>query len=276
MFNLSDPGRTDYDLNLQVGPFPIRIHPLFWIMAAVLGAMNSNSQDGIILIMIAIWVVVIFCSILVHELGHAIAMRYYGETARIVLYMMGGLAISGEEGWFAARSQRPRTTVQQVIISAAGPAAGFILAALIAAIVFAAGGTVDIQLYNNFIPIPRFELLRGEPLYETVAAQPSSIYLIEVIHASLFINIFWGIFNLLPVFPLDGGQITRAIILHYDPWQGVKKSLFVSLGASCIIAVFGFTQGQSFIGIMFAMFAISSWQSIQQIDGRGGFGGPRW
>lgn len=276
MFNLSDPGRTDYDLNLQVGPFPIRVHPLFWVMAAVLGAMNCNSAQGVILIMIAIWVVVIFFSILVHELGHAIAMRFYGEAARIVLYMMGGLAISGEEGWLASRSQRPRTSLQQVIISAAGPGAGFIFAAVVALIVFAAGGSVDIRLYNHVIPIPVIELVRGESLFDTVTAQPSAIYLIEVITAALFINIFWGIFNLLPVFPLDGGQITRAIMVHYDPWQGVKKSLFVSLFASILIALFGFTQGQSFIGIMFAMFAISSWQSIQQIDGRGGFGGRPW
>lgn len=280
VFNLSEPGRTDYDLRLKAGPFPLRVHPLFWVMAAVLGAMNftryPDSFNAIPPVLIVIWVVVIFFSILIHELGHAIAMRMYGESAHIVLYMMGGLAISGDEGYGMWQRQRARTTKEQVIISAAGPGAGFIFAAIIAGLVFAFGGNVEFRLYSYVIPIPEIQLYRGESLLDTILSQPASIYLIELIEAALYINVFWGIFNLLPVFPLDGGQIVRAIMTHTDPWQGVKRSLWVSLISSAVVALFGFTSGNRFIGIMFVMFAISTWQTIQQMDGRGGFGRGPW
>ena len=39
------------------------------------------------------WISVMFVSILVHELGHSLVMRYFGQSSHIVLYMLGGLAI---------------------------------------------------------------------------------------------------------------------------------------------------------------------------------------
>ena len=54
---------------------------------------NSDAAVNIL-----IWVAVLFVSILVHEFGHALTMRYFGSEPRVVLYMMGGLAIADSSG----------------------------------------------------------------------------------------------------------------------------------------------------------------------------------
>ena len=124
---IGEPPRTQYDWVFRIFDFPTRVHWLFWIVTAVLG-MNTGSPRGVF-----IWIFVVFVSILVHELGHAFVMRRFGEGARIVLHSFGGLAIS-ETGYGGYRERSPR---EQILISLAGPFAGFGLAALVAVLLFA-------------------------------------------------------------------------------------------------------------------------------------------
>ena len=89
-------------------------HPLFWFMALLFGAgLGSITQT-------LVWIVIVFISILVHELGHTFAMRRYGQDAMIVLYLGGGLAIPTSGRW----GYNSRTANEQIIISLAGPFAG--------------------------------------------------------------------------------------------------------------------------------------------------------
>ena len=93
---------------------------------------------------------------------------------------------------------------------------------------------------------------------------------------TLFINIFWGLLNLMPIYPLDGGQISREIFVQFDSWGGLRKSLILSIAVAGCIAVFGLTRNSIFMALMFGMLAFSNWQVLQQTDGRGGgFGGGR-
>ncbi len=86
--------------------FPVVVHWQFWLTTALLG--SSLSANRLIL-----WVGIVFVSILGHELGHALAMRHFGDrAASISLYAFGGLA--------QGRYWRSRN--QQIVISAAGPA----------------------------------------------------------------------------------------------------------------------------------------------------------
>ena len=80
---LAEPNRTPYDLNFRLFGFPVRIHPLFWLGAVLLGGWTFDLG----LEYAAIWVAVVFVSILVHELGHAIAFRTFGVDSHIVLCM---------------------------------------------------------------------------------------------------------------------------------------------------------------------------------------------
>jgi len=121
MFN--EPPPTQADLHFSLLGIPVRIHPFFWLVTLLLGY-NLNDARSVL-----IWIAAVFPSILVHELGHALAMRVYGLRPRIVLYGMGGL--TGYDSGDFARS-RVFDTLGQVFLSAAGPAAGFLLAAALA------------------------------------------------------------------------------------------------------------------------------------------------
>ena len=80
----------------------------------------------------------------------------------------------------------------------------------------------------------------------------------------------------MPVYPLDGGQIAREIMVSQDRVGGLRNSLWLSVFAGGLIAFLAvFFPKLTFMGIMFAVFAFQSWQMIQNMDGKG-FGGSSW
>ena len=80
----------------------------------------------------------------------------------------------------------------------------------------------------------------------------------------LWVNIFWGVFNLMPVYPLDGGSVTRNVLLQVDPADGVRKSLWVSVIAGALIALIAFFFLRSlYMAVLFGFLAFQSYQSLQ-------------
>jgi len=248
-----EPAQTQFDLHFRMAGIPVRVHPLFWLVAFLIGASGGGERLPLV-----IWAAAVFVSILVHELGHALTMRYFGQDARIVLYMMGGMAIPESSPWRAGAGRRTRGPLSQILISAAGPGAGFLLAVLVVALVFAAGGVVRFGLAYGFLPIPAVRLPEAvnEAWY-------------EVVYSLLWVNIFWGLMNLVPVYPLDGGQIAREVLVAKDPWEGVVKSLWLSVivGAAVALVSFGVLHDR-FLGILFGLLAFSNFMAIQNLRGR--------
>jgi len=201
--------------------FPIRIHWLFWLNAALLGgaftARTPTQMQGV-----AVWIAVVFLSILIHELGHAIVMRRFGERqAEIVLYAFGGLAIGSSR----------RTRREQILISAAGPAfqigAGLLL--------WFATGTLHIES----------DLLR------------------YAIGSFLFVSLFWGALNLLPIIPMDGGRISEAAL---GPAKE-RLALTISLISAAALALYmGIALGQLFAALFFGMLAYNNWQRLNRAE----------
>lgn len=258
MLTLSEPNRTPYDLHFELLGFPIRVSPWFWLGGLIWGF--RPDADGI---SILLWITVLFISILVHELGHAIMMRRLGRNARVVLYFMGGLAIE-ESGspWSLDYGRQGRTTTEQIWISAAGPGAGFLLAALTAMGVYATGGSVT--PYIAFDSLPYFFSELGGGL-------AGNQHLQLFIEYMLYINFFWSLINLLPVIPLDGGQIAQAVLTQQDPWQGVAKALWLSVFVGAAAAViFGILLHEMFMLVLFASLAFSCYMTLQQLQGGGG------
>jgi len=104
-------------LRFQIFGFPVGVHWMFWLITALLGGAADASSPRALQFLL-IWVAAVFVSILWHELGHAFAMRHFGERQpQILLYGGGGLAMGGAF----------RTRTEQIIISLAGPAAGLAL-----------------------------------------------------------------------------------------------------------------------------------------------------
>lgn len=210
---LQEPSRTQFDLNFSLLGFPVRVHPLFWLITVAL-AWDSNGVKPQELLL---WVVSVFVSIVIHELGHAWMARYFGASAHIVLYSFGGLAVSHPE---------PRNVWDRVAICFAGPAAGFLFALVIAAALAASGQHVT--FIWNWIPI-RFDGF----------AEPNLNLLVFYL---LYINCLWGLVNLLPIYPLDGGQIARNLFMHYDWRAGLRNSQRLSMGVAIALAVYLLAQ----------------------------------
>lgn len=243
---IGEPNSTPYDLRFQLGRIPVRVHPFFWVVTLLMG---SQSGDGVNLLL---WIVACFVSILIHELGHAIAMNVYGESARIVLYGMGGLAISdgGFGRWTGGRGRR-RSAWEQIVISAAGPGAGFLLAAIVIVLIKTSGGEVEFARPTLRSPI-RWALALENPR------------MLGFVHDLLFINIFWGCVNLLPVFPLDGGQIARQLFSLRDPVRGARHAIWLSIITAGAIALLGFGVWQStYVGVLFAYFAVTNYMALR-------------
>ena len=193
-----------------------------------------------------------FLSILIHELGHALAMRSYGFSPSIVLYGMGGLTSFGPGG----TSRRGPGAWGHVLISAAGPGAGFLLAAAIVAALRLSGHQV---LVLPGLPMGVMVLLRDEV---------GSPLLTDFINQVLWVSVAWGIVNLLPVFPLDGGQIARELLVRYNPWDGIRQSLVLSFITALILVAVGLAYYDLFIAILFGYLAYSSYAMLRGYGGR--------
>jgi len=246
MLLFQSPPATPYDLRFSLAGIPIRVHPLFWLIAVLFGSSSSS------ILQILIWVLVVFVSIVVHEMGHALAMRFYGQPSHIVLHFGGGLTIP-EAGLWGNRANVTPTPNQQIFISLAGPGAGFLLAALVLAGVSALGGSIVTTWLFGVIPIP------------AVAVMPIGGRILNVVVAMLlWVNIFWGLINLTPVYPLDGGNVARNILLQTDPWNGIRKSLWISVIAGTLVAALGLLLlGSVYMALLFGLLAFQSYQSLQ-------------
>jgi Zn-dependent protease len=248
---LSEPAPTQFDLHFRVAGIPVRVHPLFWLISLAVG---FQGEDPVRLL---IWVGVVFVSILVHELGHALTMQFFGQRARVVLYAMGGMAVADASPWGIGRGHRYRSSREQILISAAGPGAGFLLAGATVGLVFAAGGRVQFELVHGFLPYALF--------VPSPTVGEAWFWLVNFL---LQVNIFWGLVNLLPVYPLDGGQIAQEICVRQDPYNGTARCLWLSMVVAVTVAVVGAVVLQDrYLAILFGWLALSSYLTWQQLGG---------
>ena len=270
---LTEPPSNQFDLHFQLGGFPVRVTPFFWVAAAVLGhslaagfnrALGDQSPSTGVLL--ALWIVCVFLSILVHELGHALAMRFYGMKARIVLWHFGGLAVPESVSSFVSFGSRTKPHAQ-IVISAAGPAAQLLLAFAIVVGARLSGINVDtgvgwaddlIALVNGAFAMPQ----------GTAPSGPVKVLLVFI----LWPSIAWALLNLLPIYPLDGGQIAREVFTIFSQHNGTRYSLMFSFVTALAVVFYGLKH-DIFLAIMFGMLAYSSFQMLQMYSGRGGFGG---
>lgn len=245
MLLFQSPPPTRYDLRFNLAGFPVRVHPLFWLIALLLGSSGDIT-------LLPFWVLAVFISIVIHELGHALAFRRYGLSSQIVLHGAGGLTIPQSAMWGNRWANVALGPNQEIFVSLAGPGAGFLFGGLIMGAVVLAGGSIFTNKLLGFIPLPAAALL---PFGGRI--------LNSFITILLWVNIFWGLINLLPVYPLDGGNIARYILLQIDPSNGIRKSLWVSVIVGGLVAVACLFRLQIYIALLFGLLAFQSYQMIQ-------------
>jgi stage IV sporulation protein FB len=257
---LAEPQETSADWHFALAGTRVRVSAWFWLAAALLGwnacQAFSRGDQRTLLQMLAIWIGVVFVSILIHEMGHALAYRFFGQGAHIVLYHFGGLAIP--ELWGRRSYLRP---LQRLIVAAAGPLAQLALAAVVVAGLKAGG---------FFVPFPLEAVAARLGLYG--GRQFESPFIYALFDFLLSVNIFWPLLNLIPVPPLDGGQIVREGLLALGVDDAHRIAGIVGVVAGAAVAWWGYTRNEPYLGIMFAMLAASCFQSLSS----GGAPWNRW
>ncbi len=175
-----------------------------------------------------IWIGVIFVSILVHEYGHALSSRFFGQSPRIQLVPFGG--VTYQEG------KRVRGW-REFLIVLFGPIFGFVLFII---------ATLLLQLPLENSPLTKYAL---------------SIF--------QWVNLFWTALNLIPVMPLDGGQLLRVIFESIFGPKGLKYTLAFSMVISSALGLTFFFVGYFIVGIIFFLFAFQgfdAWRRIRMIS----------
>jgi membrane-associated protease RseP (regulator of RpoE activity) len=255
---------TPYDLRFAIFGIPVRVHPVFWVLSAYLGWVKGRLD------IVAVHMACIFLAILVHEMGHALVTRHFGWQPEIVLHMFGGYATSARH-----------STWKDIAVSAAGPAAGFLLVLLI---------WVPCRLLGLFLPgstiiDPIFdaEVMSKWPAAIRYESQGNDL-ICAAIYCSLWFNFAVNLINLLPVVPLDGGQISREYWLWAKPRHGMDICLKLGIVTGGAIAAWGalsmtdrgavwsigriFHLDGLFLGLMFGYLAYMSYEELQNSRGR--------
>jgi membrane-associated protease RseP (regulator of RpoE activity) len=89
-----------------------------------------------------------------------------------------------------------------------------------------------------------------------------SYYWYELLNDLLFVNFYWGLVNLLPVYPLDGGHAARAIFEQRDGFRGRRNSLILSTAVAAAVALASLVSGSLFRAVLFGVMAVSSAQAL--------------
>lgn len=152
---------------------------LAWVALAEYQSSRSaaDSLNGVV------FVVAVFATVVLHELGHALAARRYGiQTRDITLLPIGGVA---------RLDHMPREPRQELVVALAGPAVNVVIAAVLYAGLRLTGG------------IPTF--LDDASLSDGFLERGFATRLLAV-------NVWLVLFNLIPAFPMDGGRVLRALL----------------------------------------------------------------
>ncbi len=202
------------------GKIPLTIYPTFWLFAALIGYLNSQSFIGTL-----VWLVIIFVSVLFHEFGHALTALVFKQHPRIELVALGGLTYHDGGGklpfW------------KQFLIVFNGPLFGFILVVV---------ATLLLQM----------------PLF-------SQGLVGSILSLTRLVNLFWTLVNLLPVMPLDGGQLLRIILEKIFGVKGFRYAILSSLIVALLLSFFFFVTKGFLIGALFFLFAFQSYDMLRRM-----------
>ncbi len=203
---------------VRVFGVPVRLHFTFLLLLVFLlfigvGAKQSGATT-------ALYILALFGSVILHELGHALVARRFGiRTSEIVMYPIGGMS----------RLEREPKAHEELWIAIAGPLVNLIIAGILFGWLAMAGG-----------------LVMPDQLRE-----PTDANLAERIAIG---NLVLFVFNLLPAYPMDGGRVLRGVLALRRPQEEATR---IAAGAGQMLAiVMGLAGllGGNFLLVFIAMF----------------------
>ena len=183
---------------ISVFGVPVRFHFTFVLMLVFLlfiGVGDKQSGPST-----ALYIVALFASVLLHEVGHALVARRYGiRTVEIVMYPIGGVS----------RFERQPKPGEELWVSLAGPLVNFLIAAAVLGVVASQQGWMALE---------KIKVPTDANLAERIALGNLTLFL----------------FNLLPAYPMDGGRILRSVLAIGRP---VEEATRIAAGAGQALAV---------------------------------------
>lgn len=223
-----------WSINLfRVFGIQLAVHFTFFLLLAYIGWEGWQDSGWIGLALSVGLTVAFFVCVILHELGHSLtAMRYGVNVPRILLTPIGGMA---------QFDRIPRKPSAELLITIAGPAVNFAIALVLVL----------------FVGLPA-----GWPFHadyqDTLAG---------VLQLLLTWNLLMGTFNLLPVFPMDGGRIFRALLArHMNYVEATRVAVMVgrvlSLGFA-FLALFYFHRPM--IGVLFTFIFLAGNAEYRQL-----------
>jgi Zn-dependent protease len=209
----------------------------------------EQRNNGDLAVPLTLAVFTIFGSVILHEYGHALAARQFGINTRdITLYVIGGVArlerIS-ENPW------------EEFWIALAGPAVNVVIAMLLGMLL------AVLSVWD-----PRLIWIAAN---ENMPLTALGVYLVATIVGNLFLVAF----NMVPVFPMDGGRVFRSIL---SLWLGHLQATRIAATVGAAVAIVGgaalaFTL-QSPMVLLVAFFVIfAGQQELRYVEWRFSRGG---
>ena len=204
---------------------PVRVHPVFWLSAVLLGLMVHRGPGEVWAV--GTWVVVMFFAILLHEMGHALAGKFFGLRPEVHLVAMGGLT--------SFPGGRKLSHGRSIVVSFAGPFMGIVVG----------GAALVVMMVAKALP------------------DTARVILSDVV----FTNLGWAIFNLVPIVGLDGGNMMAAAFDRFFGARGVRAARVVSILVAGAIVAYGVAVREIWLVFLMGMLAVQNyvaWQAESQ------------
>ncbi|AFE07220.1 M50 family peptidase [Corallococcus coralloides DSM 2259] len=205
-------------------PLPGRHSGAGWLGDQLADASSPGHMGAVVSYVLA-WMFIVFVSVLVHELGHAVAFRFFGYQPSVDLVFMGGVT--------RPNTDSPLPWHKDVVSSFAGPLAGLTLGVLCWVVLMQVRGRSEVADFflSNFF----------------------------------FANMVWAVLNLLPVPPLDGGHISTALATRMFGRRGFIVSHVLALGLCVGLVLLSIKSGALFMGVLFAMFGFQAFRVLSDV-----------
>lgn len=205
--------------HFSIAGIPIRVEPVFFIISALWGLTYVDSGIDVVLT----WVACSFISILVHELGHGLALKAFGQRSAIVLHGFGGVTVSARRGQLSK--------ARGIVVSLAGSLTAMVVLWL------PTRTYIDVAVDSGALfDLPKVAFFGVQFL--------------------AFQNLWWSVVNLLPIRPLDGGNVTAELF-------GIHLARRISIGTAIAAAVAAFLSGYSYAAFFALFLAFNNWQEIR-------------
>ena len=208
--------------HFKVAGIPVRVEPIFFVISVLFGLQVAQDETGAVDgLVVLVWIGVTFVSILVHELGHALTLKAFGQPSEITLQGLGGVTVS--------RRHLDRT--KSVMVSLAGSVTALVLL-----------------------------WLPAQALDHSVWWNEQERWLRALVTFTAFANLWWSVANLLPIRPLDGGNVVTELF-------GLRAARRISLVVAAAAGLWAITNDQPYAGFFALFLALGSYQEIKAEGG---------